>query len=287
MPSSDERSVTWLTLQLSAPAELAPELGLALERRGFEGWVVDCEDPLGWTVYLPQVDGWEQHLGSLSEELQAMGAWLRESGCIRDEDWAENWKRFYHPIKVGPRLVVRPSWEVYESLPEERVIVLDPGSAFGTGYHWSTRLCLELLESVSEKAPLGRVLDFGTGSGILAIGAGLLGASEVLACDRDPVAVQVARTNLAENGVGAIVLQVDRPPPGPFQLILANLTAEIHLRLVEALARELAPHGRLIAGGIIEERRDEVARRFEAEGLELEQARVEDGWVGMGWKRRS
>ncbi|MCS7260968.1 MAG: 50S ribosomal protein L11 methyltransferase [Anaerolineae bacterium] len=219
---------------------------------------------------------------------------------LTETDWAEAWKADYHPFRVGRCLVIKPSWEVYHPLPHEQVIEIDPGMAFGSGLHATTRLCLTLLE---EHLHLGDiVLDLGSGSGILAIAAARLGAAQVLALDIDPEAVRVARDNVRCNGLESIItvqhgtlahdgtLQLESPSrvssmcvcaPGCWNIILANLLAETILELAPALARNLLPGGTLIASGIILEQSAQVSEALSAQGLEIVAQRSEENWVAL------
>lgn len=280
--------LAWLELEVRAPSERGPYLEAALEGTGFEGWVVESQEPEAVLVlYLAREGDWETRFTRLREAVTAQGGLLSRRGVVRDEDWAENWKAFYHPFRVGRRLLVCPSWELEEPAPGEARIVLDPGAAFGTGYHETTRLCLELLElCVSDLAPSAG-LDYGTGSGILAIACLKLGVDSVVAVDFDPVAVRVARENVALNQVEerAEVIEANRPPPGAFPLVTANLTAATLSRLAPELAGAVAPGGRLVAGGIIAERALEVQRAFEELGLTLCQRREAGDWVALVFSR--
>jgi len=159
--------------------------------------------------------------------------------------------------------------------------------AFGTGYHASTALCMELLEEHLLADSASSVLDVGIGSGILSISALLLGAGQVLGVDHDPVAVRVARENLALNAMGdqAEVLHFEGVPEGQFDLVLANLVAQVLVDLAGDLAASVGRGGRLVAGGIVEERRDEVVRALLAQGLELEAELEREAWVGLRLRR--
>ncbi len=289
MPSSAEPVRTdWLEIELQADPALTSELDVLLTRSDLGGWVVEAEEPrLRWVVYLPQELGWQDRLERLGASAGELGASTRVRGSVADEDWAECWKQFYHPRKIGQSLVVCPSWEPYEPAAGERVLILDPGMAFGTGYHASTALCMELLEEHLLRVPVGQVLDVGIGSGILSLSALLLGAGRVLGIDNDPVAVRVARENLQRNGLAdrAEVRLGDCPPDGSFDLVLANLVARLLIEMAADLARAVAPGGRLVAGGIVAERRDEVVQAFQAQGLELESAVEREAWAGLRLRR--
>lgn len=181
-------------------------------------------------------------------------------------DWAEEWKKFYRRQRIGDRLVIVPSWEEYQPAEGEVAVLLDPGAAFGTGEHETTRLCLAALDRQLREG--ARVLDVGAGSGILAIAARLLGAAEVDAIDIDPDTVQVAEANAATNAVAEGVTFAagslggdwpwpDRPPEG-YDLTLANISSTVVGRLARELAATLAPEGLLVASGFILRDADEV-----------------------------
>jgi len=198
-------------------------------------------------------------------------------------DWAEVWKRHYHTLRIGERIVIAPSWEEPEVQPGDVVIKLDPGMAFGTGTHPSTQLALRLLERYIR--PGIEMLDVGTGSGILAIAAVKLGAARVLATDIDPEAVHTAQDNINLNGVSdAISVQVGSvAETGQFPLVLANILADVlaELLLHEDLAARVADDGILILSGIIKQRRDVVDLALRAAGLMVVDV-VEDGdWIAL------
>lgn len=202
---------------------------------------------------------------------------------LAEEDWANAWKAHYHPFRIGRRLVIAPSWEPVTPGPDDLLIVLDPGMAFGTGLHPSTRLCLLLLED--HLRPGDKVLDLGTGSGILAIAAAKLGASFVLARDIDPVAVEAARENVARNDVAAVVQVEEGSLPeraDGFDLALVNILAEVIVRLLgEGLADVVRPGGSLILSGIIASKADEVHAALAARGFTHIQRRDEGEWIAL------
>ena len=187
---------------------------------------------------------------------------------IPERDWGEEWKKGLGPISVG-RLFLRPSWVDAAPPPGSAEVVLDPGMAFGTGTHATTSLCLGAIDQFLARRPGASVLDVGTGSGLLAIAARKLGAGRVAANDNDPVAVDVAAENAARNGV-ALEL-TGAPPsaiPGTFDLVVANILANVLVELAPDLVARLAPGGELVLAGILGPQEEEVAAPFRAAGLE-------------------
>lgn len=208
---------------------------------------------------------------------------------VDEEDWSNAWKKYYHPVQVGEHLVVCPSWEAYDRQPDDVVLTLNPGMAFGTGTHDTTRLCMELLEKYI--TPQDTVLDVGCGSGILAITAALLGANKIIGCDIDEVAVKVAGENAALNGVqdrisfhqGDLTSQVE----GSFQIICANIVADVIIRLSEDAGRYLAKDGIFITSGIIDTREQDVLNALEQNGFQVIERRTSGGWVALACKAKA
>jgi ribosomal protein L11 methyltransferase len=223
--------------------------------------------------------------------LQAFG--LRSIGeletrIVHEEDWAEAWKQHFPVLHVGRRLVIRPTWREHTSRPDEVVIALDPGMAFGTGLHPTTRLCLAGIEAWADDGLVEgtEVLDVGTGSGILAIAAGLLGARCVLAVDTDPLSVEICARNATLNGLeGVIDVRRGSLPlaePATFDLVLANLIAGLLIDIADQLVAVLRPAtGRLLASGIFHERESEVRSAFESTGLRIIGERREGDWLAL------
>lgn len=205
-------------------------------------------------------------------------------GRVDEADWAEAWKEFFYPEKISPGLVVKPSWRDYAAQSGETIIEIDPGMAFGTGTHPTTAMCLQLVEKHLRQGD--NFLDIGTGSGILMIAAAKLGARSVVGVDNDPTAVGVARKNLAANGLdpartkvvcGSLVNEVNTA----FELVTANILAEVIVDLAPDLPVVMTPGGRVICSGIIQSKQAEVAAALEAAGLEVVATIVQEEWVAI------
>ena len=214
---------------------------------------------------------------------------------VHEEDWASAWKEHFPVMRLGRRIVIKPTWRDYEPAPDDVIIALDPGMAFGTGLHPTTRLCLVGLERWSDEGNIegASALDVGSGSGVLAVGAALLGAGPVRAVDTDPIAVEATLENAARNEVAVSASQGSVPiTDGPFDLVLANLVAGILVELAAPLARSVRPGdgtpgsgGRLLASGIFIDREPEVRRAFAAAGLRVVDRQQETDWVALDLER--
>ena len=202
---------------------------------------------------------------------------------VEEADWATAWKKYYHPVRVGKRLVICPSWESTLLAPHEVKLELDPGMAFGTGTHETTRLCLTLLEEYV--TPATPVLDVGCGSGILSIAALLLGAPRAVGVDIDEVAVRVAKENAAMNHVEGSVQYVcgdlAREVSGTFGVVCANIVADVIIRFAPDIPRYLAPGGVFIASGIITERAGEVEEALAEQGFTVTRREEQNGWAAL------
>ncbi|MBP2017354.1 ribosomal protein L11 methyltransferase [Symbiobacterium terraclitae] len=239
------------------------------------------------TGWLPETDDLEQQrlrLEAALDRLRGMGLGAIEPARFRwveDEDWANNWKAYFKPLRLGERLVVIPSWEQHDLQPGDLPLYLDPGMAFGTGTHATTALCLRWLERLV--TPGSRVIDVGTGSGILAIAAHRLGAGSVLAVDIDPVAVQVAEENIRRNGAPVEVRRatLDQVEAEEADLIVANIIASVIQEILPDVHARLKPGGRFLASGIIAEKRDAVAAAMTEAWLLPVGIREQDGWVAI------
>lgn len=216
-----------------------------------------------------------------------------ETRVVHEEDWAHAWKAHFPVLRVGSRLVVRPTWRRHRRAEGDVVLALDPGMAFGTGLHPTTRLCLAGIERWADAgrlaggaAPRGgtRVLDVGCGSGILAIAAGMLGAEEIVGLDTDEIAVEATVANARRNRLGKrIRARVGSLPSGEpsFDLVFANLIASVLVALAPELAAELRPGGRLLASGIFIDREPDVREAFAVAGLDVVGRSAEGEWVAL------
>lgn len=236
--------------------------------------------------YFPQDKRLDSRVFSLREELltlkQMFPEWVIDSETlmVKEEDWANEWKRFFKPIRIGEHILIKPTWEEIEPLDDDVVIEIDPGMAFGTGTHPTTSLSLEAVEKYVR--PGQTVFDIGTGSGILAVAAAKLGAL-VQAGDIDDLAVKVAQDNIALNQVEDRVRveagNLGEVFKGQADIVIANIIADIIIELLPQLTFLLKPNGIFIASGIIDLREDEVKARVAEEGFELIDCLEDSGWV--------
>lgn len=245
--------------------------------------------------YLPETinsDHFCRRLKEKLEQLKALGIdpapATIEQVIVDEESWANAWKKYYKPLKVTERLTVQPIWEDYERNDDEELIIrLDPGMAFGTGTHPTTILSLKLLEKYL--SPGDEVIDVGCGSGILSIASALLGASNVLALDLDPVAVKSSQENIAINDLqekievrqGDLLKGVTKKA----EIVVSNILAEIIVQFTSDLPKVLKDSGLFIASGIIEERKDLVLQSLKENRLEIIDIICQEGWVAITAKK--
>lgn len=222
-----------------------------------------------------------------------LGTLAVNDASVPDQDWTAEWRRHYKPFRIGKTIVVKPSWENYVRKKGDRIIEMDPGMAFGSGTHETTALCMEMLE---ERMQIGdNVVDLGTGSGILAIAAALLGASRVLALDIDDGAVKVAEDNVRLNHLSHIITcQRGSLLPGTLSdgteipvvsprchVLVANIVADVILAALPAMKKAIIPGGYLLCSGIIRDRREEVANGLKAAGMQVIDTRHRGEWVAF------
>ena len=230
----------------------------------------------------------EKIIEALRPLLPGFAAEAIRSRKVFQEDWAEGWKQYFTALRFGQRLVVKPTWEEWQKQDGEAIVSLDPGMAFGTGSHETTRLCLQALADQFEQKPEpDTVLDVGTGSGILAIAAAVLGASQVLGCEIDEESCRVARENVAMNNVAQTVTVTDQlleTIDGVYDLVIANILAEENVRLADQLVARLSPDGVLILSGILKEKESFVCEGFSSHGLLEPEVKYEGDWCCISYK---
>ncbi|WP_054251948.1 50S ribosomal protein L11 methyltransferase [Neofamilia massiliensis] len=235
----------------------------------------------GITVKLYSSDDDALDLKEISKEIENKKLGKTYLELIDDQDWRNNWKAFYEVQEIGPKVVIKPSWESYDNKEDKVVIELDPGMAFGTGGHETTRMCLELLQKYLKADD--KILDIGCGSGILSVAGKLLGASKVIGADLDEKAVEISKKNADHNKA-----DVDFKTSNLFSeidskgdLIIANIVAEIIVVLIDQVRDYLEADGTLICSGIIEEKSALVEEALEKNGFELVEKMTENEWVAL------
>lgn len=215
-----------------------------------------------------------------------IGSLTLEHQSVDEQDWAENWKKYYKPFRAGERLVIKPSWEPYEAQADDLVLELDPGMAFGTGTHETTYMCMEQLEKYV--TPGCKAIDVGCGSGILALAAAKLGAKDVLAIDLDELAVKVAIENTEKNGLSGCVRVVHgdllEKSEEQADVIVANIIADVICFLCGPAKKHLLPGGTFICSGIIREREEDVQRALAAAGYTVCNRLAKGEWVCLAAK---
>jgi ribosomal protein L11 methyltransferase len=322
--------MSWLELSVDADQEAVESISELLARYGYNGGVVidqpiitgvdgpeyryDTGQPATLRTYLPLDEHAEETRVRIEQALWHLGR-MRPIGPLRvqqleEQDWADAWKQHYTIQRIGVRTVIVPSWLEYAPQPDDVVLRLDPGMAFGTGLHPTTQLCVQLLERYVKQND--HVIDLGCGSGILALAAAQLGAAIVLALDTDPIAVDATRENVRRNGVdnrvrveqgslgsGAALAhwlypttEIEHDNRQPMasdslscNLIVANIIARVIAALAPDLAATLAPAGVLIASGIIAEREAEVVAALSAVGLTALERQQEGDWVALVYQK--
>jgi len=300
MPAEDPislKSKSWLRLRITVNSELADLVADLVCRQ--TGGVEQLPDKDGdktreqIIAYLNNNHSGQEVLRKLEDDLAdlpgASGSseMLIETEIVPDEDWNKTWKERFQPFAITPRLVIKPSWEAYQPGPSEKIIELDPGMAFGTGHHASTKLALAFIEDLfhSNVAAPVTVLDVGTGTGILAMAAALFGADEALAIDNDPEAVTVARENIARNNLQKVVTASDADLEKivrRFDLVIANIIHDTLIELAAELAARLAPKGKLILAGILAgPQTGNIRAAYTALGLIHQETRSEGEWSAL------
>lgn len=247
-------------------------------------------------AYLPVNGELEGRIQTLQQEIKALESRgvntvpaVLTTAELQDEDWSDTWKQYFHTEKPGERVVIKPTWEEYEPKDDEVVIELDPGAAFGTGTHATTSMCIRQLEKLVK--PGMTVFDVGTGSGILSIISAKLGAKNIQAVDYDDSVLKIVEENLEQNNVQDIisVAQSDlmQNVHGKAELVIANIIADIIIRLFDQLDEHLEQGGTLLTSGIIEERIEDVLAAAEAHGYGVVERLENKGWACITFKRKA
>lgn len=235
-------------------------------------------------IYISECDNAAEALEFLKERLIAEGITF-ETGAVGvdDSDWNENWKKYFHTIEVGERLAVVPSWENYSNPDNRTVLSIDPGAAFGTGTHATTSLCLEVLDKAVNKGDT--MLDIGCGSGILAIASVLLGAEKALGVDIDAQSVKTANENAKINCINEkaqfIVGDLADKVSGKYNVVCANIVADVIIKLLPDAARFMEENGIMIISGIIDIRKDDVLQAVAQNGYTVKEEHYRDNWCAF------
>ncbi len=288
----------WTCVTVEIDAGVVEELSSEVAER-FETGVEVTET--GFRLYLEEESDAGSWQSILSEAVQAVRARsprpFREPvtrvATVPEEDWAANWKAHFRPMRVGKRLLITPTWESPKALDGDLVLRIDPGRAFGTGHHETTRLCLEWIENLatpSEQGSPRSLLDVGTGSGILAMAAVLFGLETALGVDHDPEAIEVALENIRCNGLEGRVRLVNGETSEldeHFDVVVANIQAGPLIALADGILQRLAPGGRVALSGVLVHQAEEVRQVYESKGLSFEELRTDGEWCLLTFHDRN
>lgn len=219
-----------------------------------------------------------------------LGSFAFTTNKVNDEDWSESWKQYWHPQRIGKHIIICPSWEKVDDIQENDIIInLDPGAAFGTGTHQTTRLCIRAVEKVySEENTFEKVLDVGTGSGILAIIAAKMGAKEVYGIDIDSVAIEVSIENAQKNSVSKVCHFDDNSLKNindKYDLVIVNILARTIIMMADDVKKVCKNGGTILLSGIIEAKVNEVIEKYESIGLNLVEKDEEEGWYSLTFNK--
>lgn len=248
------------------------------DRHGYSG-TVQTDFPPTLSTYVAPGD--EARIAELEAELKAFGALSVEQKLVHEEDWANAWKQYFKPRKVGKNWVIQPTWEDYDAQPGDQILLLDPGQAFGTGDHPTTRGCLELMEPLdfTNKA----VADIGCGSGVLSVAAGKLGATDIVGVDIELPAVEASRENAERNHVEMEIFQglgfTPLPEGKMYDVVLSNIISAALVKLAPEVADRLNANGIWIVSGIIKPNWPDVQTAADQAGFQVKQTVEEDDWV--------
>ncbi|MBN1364481.1 MAG: 50S ribosomal protein L11 methyltransferase [Syntrophaceae bacterium] len=310
---TEKETGKWLKIELAAPSELREALENFLTETGVHGVfqeslapqndVSDFPEAVNEEIlkaYLPQdgrsekrVAALQKYINSLSEIFPDLKKPSFKTEIICDPNWGEQWKKYFMPIRVSKNIIVKPTWERYTPDSRDIVIEIDPGMAFGTGQHDSTRMCIEAIEDIimnDRSIKEWKVLDVGCGTGILGITAAKMGAQDVICIDTDRKAVEIAGENAVINNVQAFLRTLNKNAAAidkPRNLIIANLTSKILLTLRPHLTQLLLPDGYMIISGIIEQDAMSIEKEYCADPLTLHRMIMEKEWICYMLKKKS
>ncbi len=293
----------WLELCVDVPPEFVEPISHIFYKYGYggvsiespadfnpdEGEVAPVPETFSVRTYIPKDDSTDERRANIEIGVKLINHLhpiepLKETE-IKDEDWETNWKQYFHPIRVGRKLVICPTWQEHASLRDDVIIFLDPGMAFGTGHHPTTRMCMELLEDTIVGGE--KIIDLGCGSGILSVTAVKLGALSSIGFEIENNASKVAKENCVLNGVDESVevfnstLPDNRYSEGDFDLALANISAKVIIELADHLTKGLRSGGKLILSGVLENALEDVRGVFEPLGVVFEKVMTDSDWTAV------
>lgn len=271
-------------LDIEDPNDL---IDLSNQKDGWDFFGINLEglnlDEINIKAFFSEEEDIDSILTSLKEQIEEKGLGKISTTDLDDEDYLNNWKKYFKPFKIGQNIIIKPSWEEYEEKEDDIIIDIDPGMAFGTGTHETTSLCIEALE---ERVKTGdTVFDIGCGSGILSIVSAKLGASSLVAIDLDPACVRISKENIENNNLtdkidvkhGDLLEVLD----GEADVIVANIIAEAILSITGTVKDYLKDGGIFISSGIILDKRDKVLKSLRANGFKVEEIKTQGEWVSI------
>jgi ribosomal protein L11 methyltransferase len=293
----------WLELSVEAPPEYVEPLSHIFYRYGEGG--VAIESPAGFNpdegentpqlqtvkivTFVPLDESARSRKSNIEIAVRLVAHFATISEIkereVEEEDWESNWKEYFHPIRVGSNLVICPTWRAHQSLDDDVLIKLDPGMAFGTGHHPTTRMCMELLETLIVGGE--KVIDVGCGSGILSISAAKLGAGDILGIEIESRSVEVALENCELNGISSQVTILNGSFPeirvenAAFDVALANIAAKVVINLSEYIVGAVANGGRLVLSGILESSLKDVEKEYSLHGVHFDKVLVDGDWTAV------